>query len=329
MRAIVVKQSGGPEVLSYREVEVPEPGPGQARVRVEAAGVNFIDVYHRTAQYPLLPPFTPGCEAAGTVDAVGPDVAEVRVGDRVAYAVTPAAGQPLRGAYAELALVPASRLVPVPEGLDARQAAAAMLQGMTAHYLVASTYPVQRGDTVLVHAAAGGVGLLLVQLAKRAGARVIGTVSTEDKARLARDAGADETILYTEQDFEPQVRRLTAGRGVQAVYDSVGRDTFERSLRSLAPRGMLVLFGQSSGAVAPVDPQLLARHGSLFLTRPSLGHYTAERGELLRRAGEVLGAVRSGALRVRIDTAYPLAGAAEAHRALEGRRTAGKLLLVP
>jgi NADPH:quinone reductase len=329
MRAIIVEQTGGPEVLSPRDTDPPEPGPGQVRIRVEAAGVNFIDVYHRTGQYPLPLPLTPGAEAAGTVDSVGTEVTEVREGDLVAYAVTPAAGQRLHGAYAEFALAPASKLVKVPEGVGAEQAAAAMLQGMTAHYLAVSTYPIRKGDTVLVHAAAGGVGLLLVQLAKRAGARVIGTVSTEEKAQLARDAGADELILYTEQDFEAETRRLTDGRGVQAVYDSVGKTTFERSLRSLAPRGVLALFGQSSGAVPPLDPQVLARNGSLFLTRPTLGHYIADRDELLWRAGEVLGAVRSGELKLHIDRSYPLAEAAEAHRALEGRRTTGKLLLVP
>jgi NADPH:quinone reductase len=329
MRAIVVEPTGGPEVMALRETEPPEPGPGQVRIRVEAAGVNFIDVYHRTGQYALPLPLTPGVEAAGTVDAVGPDVTEFREGDRVAYAVTPAAGQRLHGAYAEFALAPASKLVRVPDGLSADHAAAVMLQGMTAHYLAVSTYPIREGDTVLVHAAAGGVGLLLVQLAKRAGARVIGTVSAEEKARLARDAGADETILYTEQDFEAETRRLTDGRGVQAVYDSVGKTTFERSLRSLAPRGVLALFGQSSGAVPPVDPQLLARNGSLFLTRPSLGHYIADRDELLWRAGEVLVAVRSGELKLHIDRTYPLAEAVEAHRALEGRQTTGKLLLIP
>jgi NADPH:quinone reductase len=328
MKAIIVERTGGPEVLELRETEPPEPGPGEARVRVEAAGVNFIDVYHRTGAYALPLPFTPGAEGAGVVDAVGPAVTDVRVGERVAYAVTPAAGRRLHGAYADLAVVAADRLVTLPDGLDARQAAAAMLQGMTAHYLARSTYAIQYGDTVLVHAAAGGVGLLLVQLAKRAGARVIGTVSTEPKARLAREAGADEAILYADQDFEAEVRRLTDGTGVQAVYDSVGRDTCERSLRCLAPRGMLVLFGQSSGPVPPVDPQLLARGGSLFLTRPSLGHYTQDRSELAWRAGEVLDALHSGELRLHIDRSFPLAEAADAHRALEGRRTTGKLLLV-
>lgn len=322
MHAIVVEQTGGPEVLTYRQTDTPEPGPGEARVRIEAAGVNFIDVYHRTGLYPRTLPFTPGSEAAGVVDAVGPDVTEVAVGDRVAYAMQP-------GAYAEYAVVPAERLVKIPAGVTAEQAAAVMLQGMTAHYLVTGSYRVREGDTVLVHAAAGGTGLLLVQLARRAGARVIGTVSTAEKEQLAREAGADEVIRYTEHDFEAETRRLTDGRGVQAVYDSVGRTTFLRSLRSLAPRGTLVLFGQSSGPVEPFDPQLLARHGSLFLTRPSLAHYTATREELLWRAGEVLDAVAAGTLRLRIDRALPLSAAAEAHRALEGRQTTGKLLLIP
>jgi NADPH:quinone reductase len=329
MRAIVVERTGGPEVLELRQPEIPEPGEGQARVSVEAAGVNFIDIYHRTGAYALPLPFTPGGEAAGTVDAVGPGVSDVQVGERVAYAVTPSPANRLHGTYAEYALVSAAKLVRIPDGVGAEQAAAVMLQGMTAHYLAVTTYPIRQGDTVLIHAAAGGVGLLLVQLARRAGARVIGTVSTQVKERLAREAGADEVIRYTEQDFEAEVRRLTDGRGVQAVYDSVGRDTFERSLRSLAPRGMLVLFGQSSGAVEPLDPQLLARHGSLFLTRPTLGHYTATREELAWRAAEVLDAVQSGELQLRIDCTYPLAQAADAHRALESRRTTGKLLLIP
>jgi NADPH:quinone reductase len=322
MRAIVVQRTGGPEVLEVRETDRPEPGRGEVRVRVEAAGVNFIDVYHRTGLYPLPLPFIPGSEAAGVVDAVGEEVSDFSVGDRVAYAMKP-------GSYAEFAAVPAERLVRLPDGLDARQAAAAMLQGMTAHYLVTGSYAVQRGDTVLVHAAAGGTGLLLVQLASARGARVIGTVSTAEKERLAREAGAAEVIRYTEQNFEEETRRLTDGHGVQAVYDSVGRNTFPGSLRSLAPRGTLVLFGQSSGPVEPFDPALLARHGSLFLTRPSLAHYTATRDELAWRAGEVLEAVRSGALTLRIDRTYALDEAADAHRALEGRETTGKVLLVP
>ncbi|CAN5352574.1 quinone oxidoreductase [soil metagenome] len=322
MHAIVVHQHGGPEVLSWEEVETPEPGRGEARVRIEAIGLNFVDVYHRTGLYPLSLPFTPGTEAAGVVDAVGPEVSTVAVGDRVAYVLKV-------GAYAEYTTVSAERLVKIPESIETRTAAAAMVQGMTAHFLATSTYPIRNGDAVLIHAAAGGVGLLLVQVAKRAGAQVIGTVSTEEKAQLAREAGADHVIRYTERDFEPEVQRLTGGRGVQAVYDSVGKDTFERSLKSLARRGMLVLFGQSSGPVPSLDPQRLARGGSLFLTRPSLAHYTATHEELVWRASEVLNAVRSGELKLRIEREYPLAEAAEAHRALEGRETMGKVLLIP
>ena len=322
MKAIIVESHGGPEVLAFREVEKPEPKANEALVRVEAAGVNFIDVYHRTGLYPMKLPFTPGSEAAGTVEAVGADVSEVGAGDRVAYAMAP-------GAYAEYSAVPAARLVKLPDDVDARDAAAAMLQGMTAHYLVKSTYRLKPGDTALVHAAAGGVGLLLIQLATRAGARVFGTVSTEEKAALAREAGADEVILYTEQDFEEEVRRLTEGRGVQVVYDSVGKTTFMKSLGSLAPRGLLALFGQSSGPVPSFDPALLAQKGSLFLTRPSLAHYTATRDELLWRAGEVLSSVAAGDLKLRVEKTFPLAEAAEAHRQLEGRKTTGKVLLIP
>jgi NADPH:quinone reductase len=322
MNAIVVERVGGPEALRPRTIQPPEPGPGEVRVRLEAIGVNFIDVYHRTGLYPLDPPFTPGQEGAGIVDAVGPDVVELARGDRVAFAMQ-------LGAYAEQVVVPADRLVEVPEGVSLEHAAAAMLQGMTAHYLVHSTAALQQGDTVLVHAAAGGVGLLLVQMAAQTGARVIGTASTGEKAALARDAGAEHVILYTEENFTAEARRLTGGRGVQVVYDSVGRDTFEGSLRALAPRGTLVLFGQSSGPVEPFDPSLLAKHGSLFLTRPSLAHYTSFREELVWRAGSVLNGVREGTLKLRIDRSYPLADAAEAHRALEGRETSGKLLLRP
>ncbi|CAN5656773.1 quinone oxidoreductase [soil metagenome] len=322
MHAIVVHQHGGPEVLSWEEVETPEPGRGEARLRIEAVGLNFVDVYHRTGLYPLSLPFTPGTEAAGVVDAVGPEVSTVAVGDRVAYVLKV-------GAYAEYTTVSAERLVKIPESIETRTAAAAMVQGMTAHFLATSTYPIRNGDAVLIHAAAGGVGLLLVQMAKRAGAQVIGTVSTEEKAQLAREAGANHVIRYTERDFEPEVQRLTGGRGVQVVYDSVGKDTFERSLKLLARRGMLVLFGQSSGPVPPLDPQRLARGGSLFLTRPSLAHYTATHEELVWRASEVLNAVRSGELKLRIEREYPLAEAAEAHRALEGRETMGKVLLIP
>jgi NADPH2:quinone reductase len=322
MKAIRVHATGGPDVLRYEDVAQPAPGPGQALVKVEAAGVNFIDIYQRRGLYPVPLPFTPGQEAAGTVAAVGPGVADVKPGDRVAYTG-------VLGAYAEYAVVPAERLVVLPEGMDARQGAAAMLQGMTAHYLACTTYPLKPGDACLVHAAAGGVGLLLCQVAKRRGARVIGTVSTREKAALAREAGADEVILYTEQDFEAEVKRLTRGAGVNVVYDSVGQTTFAKSLNCLAPRGMLVLFGQSSGPVGPFDPQLLGQKGSLFLTRPSLAHYVATRAELLARAQEVLGWIRAGTLKLRIGREFPLAQAAAAHRALEGRETAGKVLLIP
>ena len=322
MKAIRVAECGGPEKLVYTDVEKPEPKEGEALVRIEAAGLNFIDVYHRTGLYPMPLPFTPGSEAAGTVEAVGPNVSQVKPGDRVAYAMSP-------GAYAEYSVVQAARLVNLPEGVDPKTAAAAMLQGMTAHYLVTSTYPLKAGDAALVHAAAGGVGLLLIQMARRAGARVFGTVSTEEKAKLAREAGADEVIIYTEQDFQAEVRRATEGLGVQVVYDSVGKTTFMKSLDSLAPRGMLALFGQSSGPVPPFDAALLAQKGSLFLTRPSLAHYAATREELLWRAGEVLKWIASGELKMRIEKSFPLSEAAEAHRQLEGRKTTGKVLLIP
>ncbi|MCL6540647.1 quinone oxidoreductase family protein [Roseiflexus sp.] len=322
MRAIRVHDYGGPEVLQLEDLPVPEPGPGEARVKIAAAGVNFIDIYHRSGQYKGVLPMTPGMEAAGIVDAVGPDVSDVRVGDRVVYAMR-------QGAYAEYAIVPATMLAPVPEGIDLHQAAAVMLQGMTAHYLTHSTYPLRPGEVALIHAAAGGVGLLLVQIAKRCGARVIGTVSTEEKAALAREAGADDIILYTQEDFSAAVRRLTDGVGVHVVYDSVGKTTFEGSLNCLRPRGYMVLFGQSSGAVPPFDPQVLNAKGSLFLTRPSLGHYLLTRDELLWRAGDLFAWMAAGELKVRIDATYPLEQAAEAHRALASRATSGKLLLLP
>ncbi len=322
MKAIRVHECGGPEALRYEEIPQPEPGPGEARVRIEAAGLNFIDIYHRTGQYPVPTPFTPGVEGAGVVDAIGPGVSEVKPGDRVAYAMQ-------RGSYAEYAVVPARLLVPIPAGISTQQAAAVMLQGMTAHYLAFSTYPLRAGDTALIHAAAGGVGLLLVQLAKRCRARVIGTVSTEEKAHLAQEAGADEVIRYTEVDFEEEVKRLTAGRGVDVVYDSVGKTTFDKSLNCLRPRGYLVLYGQASGAVPPIDPQILNAKGSLFLTRPSLGHYIADRTELLQRAGDLFRWMQSGELQVRIDRTWPLAEAAEAHRYMEARQTKGKVLLIP
>jgi NADPH2:quinone reductase len=322
MKAIVVENCGGPEALVYRDAEKPAPKSGEALVKLEAIGLNYIDVYHRTGLYPLPRPFIPGMEAAGVVEAVGPNVTEVAVGDRVAYAMQ-------IGAYAEYAAVPAWRLVTVPDGVSAEQAAATMLQGMTAHYLTTSVYPLKSGETALVHAAAGGVGLLLIQLIKRIGARAIGTVSTEAKAALAREAGADELILYTTQDFESETRRLTDGKGVQVVYDSVGRDTFLKSMSSLAPRGMMALFGQSSGPVPAFDPALLAQKGSLFLTRPSLAQYAATREELLWRAGELFNWINAGELKLRIEKTFPLADAAEAHRQLEARKTTGKVLLIP
>ena len=321
MRIIQVKEHGGPEKMQLVDVPTPAPGPRQALVKIAASGVNFIDVYFRTGFYKAELPITLGNEGAGTVESVGPEVTEVSPGDRVAYAMA-------RGSYAEYAVVPSAQLVKIPAGVDFQQAAGAMLQGMTAHYLTHSTYPLKPVDTCLVHAAAGGVGLLLVQMARRIGARVFGTVSTEAKAQLARGAGAQEIILYTEQDFETEVRRLTGGRGVDVVYDSVGATTFAKSLGSLRPRGLLALFGQSSGPVPPFDPNVLNGKGSLFLTRPSLAHHCVTRDELLWRAGDVFGWVASGDLKLRVEHAYPLAQAADAHRDLESRRTSGKLLLL-
>jgi NADPH2:quinone reductase len=322
MRAVRVHQPGGPEVLSYEEVPTPEPKAGEALVEVHAAGVNFIDVYKRTGLYRLPLPATIGEEGAGKVVAVGDGVTDVRVGDRVAWAS-------VLGSYAGYAIVPAARLVPLPSEISATQGAALMLQGMTAHYLAASAYPLRQGDRCLVHAAAGGVGLLLVQVAKKRGAFVIGTAGSDDKAQLAREAGADEVIVYTRQDFVQETKRLTDGRGVHVVYDSVGRTTFLPGLDVLVPRGTMVLFGQSSGPVAPLDPQLLNQKGSLFLTRPTLAHYVASREELLWRSREVFAWVASAELKLRIGAEYPLSQAAEAHRALEGRRTTGKVLLRP
>lgn len=321
MRAVRVHELGGPDVLRYDEIHLPTPGPGQALIKVEAIGLNFIDCYLRQGLYKTALPFTPGMEAAGTITAIGPDVTEVRVGERVTYA-------PHMGAYAEYAAVPSDRLVKIPEGLDARTAAGVILQGMTAHYLATSTYPLKKGDTALVHAAAGGVGLLLIQIAKMRGARVFGTVSTPEKAELAREAGADEVILYTEQDFEAEVMRLTGGKGVNVVYDGVARTTFDKSLKCVSIRGALALYGQSSGPVPPVDP-LRLWDNSVFLTRPALAHYTMTRAELLERAGDVLGWVVSGKLKLRISQILPLRDSPEAHRLLEGRKTTGKLLLVP
>jgi NADPH2:quinone reductase len=322
MKAIVVERFGGPEVLQQRERETPAPGPGQVLVRQEAIGVNFIDVYRRTGLYAVDLPSVPGMEGAGTVEALGAGVRNLRPGDRVAYANVP-------GTYAEAVLVPADRAVRLPARITFAQAAAAMLQGMTAHYLMLDTYPVRKGDTVLVHAAAGGVGLLLVQVARMRGARIVATVSTPQKAELARGAGADEVILYTEKDFLAEVKRITGGRGVQAVYDSVGRTTFLKSLDCLAPRGMMVSFGQSSGKVEAVEPTLLSAKGSLYLTRPTLGHYIADSASLRRRAGEVLKWVATGRLNLRIGATFPLEQAAAAHRQLESRSTTGKLILIP
>jgi NADPH:quinone reductase len=320
MKIIQVQNPGGPDAMQLVDVPTPTPGPKQALVRIHAAGVNFIDVYFRTGLYKADPPITLGSEAAGVVESVGPDVTEVAPGDRVAYAMA-------RGAYAQYAVVPAAMLVKLPDSVDFPTAAAAMLQGMTAHYLTHSTYPLKAGDTCLVHAAAGGAGGLTVQMAKMLGATVYGTAGTPEKAKIARDHGADECIVYTQQDFESEIKRLTQNRGVDVVYDSVGKTTFEKSLNSLRPRGTLALFGQSSGPVPPFDPSILNAKGSLFLTRPSLGHYVATREELLWRAGDVLSWIASGKLKLRIDRSYPLADVAQAHRALEGRHTAGKLLL--
>ena len=322
MNAIRVTKRGGPEVLLYEELPLPDPGPAEALVRLEAIGVNYVDTYQRSGMYKVALPFTPGSEAAGVVEAVGAEVAELRVGDRVAYAG-------VLGAYATHAVVPAGRLVKIPDGVETRTAAAVMLQGMTAHYLSHSTYPLKEGDTALIHAAAGGVGLLLTQMAKMQGARALGTVSTQVKASLAAEAGADHAILYTSHDFEAEVKRFTDGRGVQVVYDGVGKTTYEQSMNCLVPRGYFVLFGAASGPVPPLDPQVLSAKGSLFLTRPTMGHYIATRDELLWRAEDVLEWVASGRLKVRIDSTFPLADAGEAHRRLESRQSAGKILLIP
>ncbi|HEX3232796.1 MAG TPA: quinone oxidoreductase [Gemmatimonadales bacterium] len=322
MKAVRVHSTGGPEALRVDDLPVPSPGPGQVLVQVGAVGVNFIDVYHRTGLYPRDLPFILGSEVAGTVTAIGPGVSAVKTGDRVA--TTDATG-----AYAEYTLVAADRLVPLPEGVSTRVGAAVMLQGMTAQYLVSSTYPLGQGATCLVHAAAGGLGLLLCQMAKHRGARVIGTVSTAEKAQLAREAGADEVILYTQTDFQAELQRITGGAGVQVIYDSVGRTTFMKGLDCLARRGMMVLMGQSSGPVEPFDPRLLSQKGSLFLTRPTLGHYITSRAELLERSSEVLGGVADGTLAVHIGREFPLTEAQTAHRELESRRTMGKLLLIP
>jgi NADPH2:quinone reductase len=323
MKAIRVQEYGGPEVLSYEDVPDPEPGPGQARVRLAATGVNFIDVYQRTGVYPMDLPFIAGQEGAGEVEAVGDGVEEISPGDYVAFAG-------VQGSYAEYVVAPVERLVPFNVTyVEARMAAAVMLQGMTAHYLTHSTFPVQEGQSVLVHAAAGGVGLLLCQLAKMRGASVIGTAGTEEKARLAKGAGADEVILYTEQDFVEETKRITDGEGVHVVYDSVGKDTFDGSLDSLRPRGYMVLFGGSSGQVPPIDLQILNQKGSLFVTRPKLADHTATRDELLWRAESLFTWIGQNNLDVRIGGTYKLSEADAAHRDLEGRNTTGKLILIP
>ena len=322
MKAIEVRQVGGPEVLTLSDIPVPVPQTGEALVKVHASGVNFIDVYFREGRYKTNLPFVGGQEGAGVVEAVGDGVLDLKPGDPVAWCG-------ILGSYAEYAVVPAARLVKVPDGLDLKLAAAVMLQGMTAHYLAHSTFALKPGDIALVHAAAGGVGLLLTQMATRAGARVIATVSTEEKAKLAREAGAAEVILYTTSDFEAATKRLTEGRGVDVVYDSVGKVTFEKSLNCLRPRGLMVLYGGSSGAVPPFDLIELWTRGSLFVTRPSLKDYTATRTELVDRAEAVLGAVQKGNLKVRLEHIYPLAEARQAHIDLEGRKTTGKLLLIP
>jgi NADPH2:quinone reductase len=322
MRAIQVKQVGGPEVMEVVELPVPQPKANEAVVKLATSGVNFIDVYFREGRYKAPLPFVPGQEGAGVVTATGAEVRSVKVGDRVAWS-----GQ--LGSYAEYAAVPADRLVPIPPGVSDREAAGVMLQGMTAHYLSHDTYPLKRGETALVHAAAGGVGLLLVQMAHNIGARVIATVSTEEKAKLAREAGADDVILYTQVDFEAETKRLTGGKGVDVVYDSVGKTTFEKGLNILRPRGMMALFGGSSGAVPPFDPIILTQKGSLYLTRPSLGNYTSTREELVARSSALFSMMASGKLKLRIEHTYPLAEAQKAHRDLEGRKTTGKLLLIP
>jgi NADPH:quinone reductase len=322
MKAVRIHEFGGPEVMQYEEVPTPTPGAGQVLVKLAASGLNFIDVYQRTGLYPNDLPYGLGLEGSGTVAAVGAGVSGLREGDPVAYTGVP-------GSYAEYVLAPADHLVRMPDGLDVKVGAAAMLQGMTAHYLAYTTYPLKAGDTCLIHAAAGGVGLILVQMAKQCGARVIGTVSTEEKAALAREAGADEMILYTQQDFETEVKRLTDGKGVQVIYDSVAKDTFDKGLNCLAPLGYMVLYGQSSGPIPPFDPAILNAKGSLFLTRPSLFHYIADRGSLEKRAGDVLGWIASGALKLRMEHMFALSDVAQAHRSLEGRKTTGKVLLIP
>jgi NADPH2:quinone reductase len=322
MRAIQVSALGGPEVLELHDIPAPEPAPNEAIVAIRACGVNFIDIYFREGRYPTPLPFIPGQEAAGVVTETGHDVTHVKVGDRVAYTGS-------NGSYAEFQAVPSNRLVKIPDAIDFHQAAAAMLQGMTAHYLSHNTFPLKAGDTALIHAAAGGVGLLLVQMAKTLGAHVIATAGTDDKCALAKTAGADEVINYSTHDFELETKRIMEGKGVHVVYDGVGKDTFDRDLNVLRPRGMLVLFGGASGAVPPFDPMRLSQRGSLFMTRPTLAHYIATHEELEQRASAVLGAIGRGELKLRIDKEYPLGEAAIAHTELAARRTTGKLLLIP
>jgi NADPH:quinone reductase len=322
MKAIRIHQFGGPEVLQYEDVPDPSPKAGEALVKIDAAGVNFIDTYQRSGHYKVPLPTVLGQEGGGTVSAVGAGVTSVKAGDKVAWTG-------ILGSYAEKHVVPAERLVALPAGVTTKQGAAIMLQGMTAHYLACSTYPLKAGDTCLVHAGAGGVGLLLTQIAKLRGARVITTVSTDEKAKLSREAGADHVVMYTSQDFEEEVKKIAGGKGVQVVYDSVGQTTFTKSLSCLAPRGMLVLFGQSSGAVPPFDAQVLAQKGSLFLTRPTLVNYIATREELQQRSSDLFGWIAAGKLRLRMEFEFPLKDAAKAHQALEGRKTTGKVLLIP
>jgi NADPH:quinone reductase len=322
MKAIQIQKVGGPEVMHLVDLPVPQPKPNEAVVKIQAIGVNFIDIYNREGRYKQPLPLVLGQEAAGTVSTVGSDVRNVAVGDRVAYTL-------VLGSYAEYAAVPADKLVKVPEGVSDQAAAAVILQGMTAHYLVNDTFPLKKGQTALVHAAAGGVGLLLVQMAHKVGARVIGTVSTDEKAKLAKEAGADDIILYMKADFEAETKRLMNGKGVDVVYDSVGKDTFEKGLNLLRPRGMMALYGGSSGAVPPFDPIILSQKGSLFLTRPSLGAYVLTPEDLNRRAEAVFEMVRDGDLKLRIEHIYKLADAAQAHRDLAARKTTGKILLIP
>ena len=322
MKAIQVQKPGGPEALTLVDIPAPKPKPNEVGVKVAAAGVNFIDVYIREGRYPSPLPFIMGLEASGIVTEIGADVKSFKPGDRVAYTGIP-------GAYAEYSVVPADRLVLLPRGITEQQAAAAMLQGITAHYLVHDAYPLKKGETALIHAAAGGVGLLLVQMAKNIGARVIGTAGNEEKAKLAREAGADEVILYAQQDFEVETKRLTDGKGVHVIYDGVGKTTFDKDLNVLRPRGYLVLFGASSGAVPPFDLAKLAPKGSLFITRPTLVHYIATHEELQKRATDVLTMIATGKVKLRIEHIYPLREAQQAHRDLEARKTTGKLLLIP